>query len=57
MKRLKNTSRMVVGTKTIQSILNQGIPETEPLDSTVCFEGYWVSKGTLEISTSEKVKT
>lgn len=48
---------MVLGVKNIQSILNQGIPEPEPLGSNVGFEGYWVSAGSAPINVSEKVST
>ena len=47
----------MIGTGDISSILQMPIPQPIPMESEeyVYFEGYWVSRGTLEPEIDEKV--
>ena len=39
----------------IKGIIKHSIPEPEPVNSHLCFQGYWLMKGLNEVETPEKV--
>lgn len=46
---------MIFGTRNVESILNQPIPQPDSAKNEICVEGFWIAKGPLEANLSEKV--